>query len=160
MPPFLAGGGMIRRVGYAEATWADVPGKFEAGTAAIAEAVGLGAAMDYLSGVGMDAVWAHEQRLTAYALERLVEVGVRVVGPLAGERSGVVAFAVESVHPHDLAQALDWEGVAIRAGLHCAQPLHQRLGLEATARASFYLYNTRDEVDRLVEGIRKARHWF
>jgi cysteine desulfurase/selenocysteine lyase len=160
MPPFLAGGGMIRRVGYAEATWADVPGKFEAGTAAIAEAVGLGAAVDYLSGVGMDAVWAHEQRLTAYALERLAEIGVRVVGPPAGERSGVVAFTVESVHPHDLAQVLDWEGVAIRAGLHCAQPLHQRLGLEATARASFYLYNTRDEVDRLVQGIRKARHWF
>jgi cysteine desulfurase/selenocysteine lyase len=93
-------------------------------------------------------------------LERLAEIGVRVVGPPAGERSGVVAFTVESVHPHDLAQVLDWEGVAIRAGLHCAQPLNQRLGLEATARASFYLYNTRDEVDRLVEGIRKARHWF
>ncbi len=184
MPPFLTGGGMIRRVGRTEATWADLPGKFEAGTPAIAEAVGLGAAVDYLSGVGMEAVWAHEQELAAYALERLEEApGVRVIGPPAtpplcppfgsaqdrprkrgggagGERGGVVAFIVESIHPHDLAQVLDWEGVAIRAGRHCAQPLHECLGLGATARASFYLYNTCEEVDRLVEGIQKAQGVF
>ena len=173
MPPFLTGGGMIRRVGRTEAAWADLPGKFEAGTPAIAEAVGLGAAVDYLSAVGMDdadrngqlrpmeAVWAHEQELAAYALERLAEIpGVRVIGPPAGERGGVVAFTVASIHPHDLAQVLDWGGVAIRAGRHCAQPLHECLGLGATARASFYLYNTREEVDRLVEGIYKARGLF
>jgi len=161
MEPFLAGGGMIRRVKRTNATWNDLPWKFEAGTSAIAEAVGLGAAVDYLSAVGMDAVWAHEQELATYALERLAEVpGVRVIGPPAGERSGVVAFTIASIHPHDLAQALDWEGVAIRAGHHCAQPLHERFGLEATARASFYLYNTREEVDRLVEGIKKAQSWF
>ncbi len=160
MPPFLTGGGMIRRVGRAEASWDDLPWKFEAGTPAIAEAVGLSAAVDYLSGVGMEAVWAHEQELAAYALERLAGApGVRVIGPPAEERSGVVTFTVESIHPHDLAQALDGEGIAIRAGFHCAQPLHERLGLAATARASFYLYNTREEVDRLVEGIQKAQAW-
>ena len=161
MPPFLSGGGMIRRVGREEASWSDLPWKFEAGTPAITEAVGLGAAVDYLSGVGMEAVWLHEQELAVYALERLEEApGVHVIGPLTGERCGVVAFAVESIHPHDLAQVLDGEGVAIRAGFHCAQPLHARLGLEATARASFYLYNIREEVDRLVEGIQKAQSWF
>jgi len=161
MPPFLTGGGMIGRVGQAEATWADLPWKFEAGTPAIAEAVGLGAAVDYLSAVGMEPVWAHEQELVTYALERLAEMpGVHVIGSPAGKRCGVVAFTVQSIHPHDLAQALDWEGVAIRAGFHCAQPLHKRLGLEATARASFYLYNTREEIDRLVEGIQKAQGWF
>ena len=160
-PPFLTGGGMIGRVGQAEATWADLPWKFEAGTPAIAEAVGLGAAVDYLSAVGMEPVWAHEQELVTYALERLAEMpGVHVIGSPAGKRCGVVAFTVQSIHPHDLAQALDWEGVAIRAGFHCAQPLHKRLGLEATARASFYLYNTREEIDRLVEGIQKAQGWF
>ncbi len=152
---------MIRRVGRMEAIWADLPQKFEAGTPAIAEAVGLGAAIDYLSAAGMESVLAHEQELAAYALERLEETpGVRVIGPPAGERCGVVAFTVESIHPHDLAQVLDMEGVAIRAGHHCAQPLHERLGLMATARASFYLYNTLDEVDRLVEGIHKAQGFF
>jgi cysteine desulfurase/selenocysteine lyase len=165
MPPFLTGGGMIRHVGWVNATWNDLPWKFEAGTPAIAEAVGLGAAVDYLSAVGMEAVWAHEQELAAYALERLAGVpGVRVIGPptgpqTAGERSGVVAFTVESIHPHDLAHVLDLEGVAIRAGLHCAQPLHERFGLRGTARASFYLYNTREEVDRLVAGVQKAQDW-
>jgi cysteine desulfurase/selenocysteine lyase len=161
MPPFLTGGGMISRVRRTEASWNDLPWKFEAGTPAIAEAVGMGAAVDYLSGVGMEAVWAHEQELAAYTLERLAEVpGVRVVGPPAEERSGVVAFTVESIHPHDLAQVLDGEGIAIRAGHHCAQPLHERFGLGATARASFYLYNTHEEVDRLVEGIQIAQSWF
>jgi cysteine desulfurase/selenocysteine lyase len=161
MPPFLTGGGMIGRVGHEEATWDDLPGKFEAGTPAIAEAVGLGVAVDYLSGVGMDAIWAHEQALTAYVLEQLAAVeGVRTIGPPVPERSGVVAFTVESIHPHDLAHILDLEGIAIRAGFHCAQPLHDRLGLGATARASFYLYNTCEEVDRLVAGVRKAQSFF
>ena len=160
MPPFLTGGGMIRRVGRTDATWGDLPWKFEAGTPAIAEAVGLGAAVDYLSGIGMEAVQAHERGLVAHAMERLAEVqGVRVIGPPADARSGVVAFTVEHIHPHDLAQVLDLDGVAIRAGLHCAQPLHARLGLNATARASFYLYNTREEVARLVEGVLKAQDW-
>ena len=158
MPPLLSGGGMIQRVGRTEAIWDDLPQKFEAGTPAIAEAVGFGAAIDYLSQVGMDAIWAHEQELAAYALEQLEKTpDVRVIGPPAEGRSGVVAFAVESIHPHDLAQMLDWEGVAIRAGFHCAQPLHVCFGLGPTARASFYLYNTREEVDRLVEGVQKTQ---
>jgi cysteine desulfurase/selenocysteine lyase len=158
MPPFLTGGGMIRRVGHEKVTWDDPPAKFEAGTPAIAEAVGLGVAVDYLSCVGMDAIWAHEQALTAYALERLAEVdGVRTIGPPHPERSGVIPFTVESIHPHDLAHVLDLEGVAIRAGFHCAQPLHDRLGLQATARASFYLYNRFEDVDRLVAGVQGAR---
>ena len=158
MSPFFTGGGMIGRVEHRGATWADLPEKFEAGTPAIAEAIGLGAAIDYLNHVGMDAIWAHEQALAAYAIERLGELpGVRVIGPPADGHSGVIAFTVESVHPHDLAQILDGEGVAIRAGYHCAQPLHQFLGLPPTARASFYLYNTRDEVHRLADGVLKAQ---
>jgi cysteine desulfurase/selenocysteine lyase len=161
MPPFLTGGGMIRRVERTEASWNDLPWKFEAGTPAIAQAVGMGAAVDYLSAVEMEAVWAHEQALAAYTLERLAEApGVHAFGPPAEGRCGVVAFTVESIHPHDLAQVLDGEGVAIRAGHHCAQPLHERFGLGATARASFYLYNTCAEVDRLVEGIQKAQALF
>jgi cysteine desulfurase/selenocysteine lyase len=157
MLPMFTGGGMIQRVEREKATWTDLPTKFEAGTPAIAEAVGLGAAVDYLSAQGMEAIWAHEQALAAYCMERLREVPqVRVIGPPADLRSGVVAFTVESVHPHDLAQILDSEGVAIRAGYHCAHPLHQCFNLPPTARASFYLYNTEDEVDRLVAGIRKA----
>jgi cysteine desulfurase/selenocysteine lyase len=159
-PPFLVGGGMIQRVERTEASWADIPGKFEAGTPAIAEAVGLAAAVDYLTATGLEAVWAHEQALAAYAMERLGDVaGVEIVGPPADERSGVVAFTVDGVHPHDLAQVLDMAGVAIRAGFHCAQPLHACFQLGPTARASFYLYNTRDEVDRLVAGIEKAQQY-
>ncbi len=164
MPPLMSGGGMIRRVERTEASWDDLPGKFEAGTPAIAEAVGLGATIDYLSGIGMERIWDHERDLTAYALGRLAEIpDVRVIGPpasFAGKRSGVVSFTVESIHPHDLAQVLDGEGVAIRAGLHCAQPLHACLGIGPTARASLYLYNTRQEIDRLVAGIRKAQRYF
>jgi len=157
MAPFFTGGGMIERVERHEATWANLPTRFEAGTPAIAEAVGLGAAVDYLSAKGMDAIWSHERALAAYCLERLSEMPqVRVIGPPKSQRSGVVAFTVDSVHPHDLAQILDSKGVAIRAGYHCAHPLHRRFGLPPTARASFYLYNTEDEVDRLVAGIRKA----
>jgi cysteine desulfurase/selenocysteine lyase len=159
-PPFLVGGGMIQRVERTEASWADIPGKFEAGTPAIAEAVGLAAAVDYLTAAELEAVWAHEQALAAYAMERLGDVaGVEIVGPPADERSGVVAFTVAGVHPHDLAQVLDMAGVAIRAGFHCAQPLHACFQLGPTARASFYLYNTRDEVDRLVAGIEKAQQY-
>jgi len=161
MPPFLTGGGMIERVEREKSKWADLPMKFEAGTPAIAEAVGLAAAIDYLKGVGMEAIWAHEQELAAYAWEQLSEIsGVRVIGPPAKGRSGVVSFTVEGVHPHDLAEILDSEGVAIRAGYHCAHPLHQCFGLPPTARASFYLYNTRREVNRLVAGIRQAQQLF
>lgn len=161
MPPFLTGGGMIELVEQAESTWADLPGKFEAGTPPIAEAVGLGAGIDYLSEIGMERIWAHERDLGAYAWERLNDIsGVRVIGPSATGRSGVVAFTVEAVHPHDLAEILNSEGVAIRAGYHCAHPLHQYLGLPPTARASFYLYNRRQEVDRLIAGIRRAQELF
>jgi cysteine desulfurase/selenocysteine lyase len=161
MPPFLSGGGMIRRVERRGASWSEPPMKFEAGTSAIAEAVGLGAAVDYLTTAGMAQVWAHERALAAYALERLAELrGLRLIGPAAGLRAGIIAFNVDGIHPHDLAHVLDLQGVAIRAGFHCAQPLHDRFGLDATARASFYLYNTREEVDRLVEGIREAQSWF
>ncbi len=158
MPPLFTGGGMIQQVGRDDTRWADLPEKFEAGTPAIAQAVGLGAAIDYLDGVGMEAVWAHERELAAYAYERLSEVsGVRVIGPPARERSGVFAFTVEDVHPHDLAEILDSQGIAIRAGYHCAHPLHQFFDLPPTARASFYLYNLPEEVDRLVAGIREAQ---
>jgi len=158
MPPFLTGGGMIERVERERSRWADLPGKFEAGTPPIAEAVALGVAIDYLSDVGMEAIWAHEQDLAAYARERLNDLsGVRVIGPPASGRSGVVSFIVEAVHPHDLAEILNAQGVAIRAGYHCAHPLHQCLGLPPTARASFYLYNTREEVERLIAGIRRAQ---
>ncbi|MCX7681975.1 MAG: cysteine desulfurase [Anaerolineae bacterium] len=160
MPPFLVGGGMIERVGFTGVSWASLPEKFEAGTPAIAEAVGLGAAVDYLERVGMEAIHAHEKALTAYAMESLAALpGVRLIGPPAEERSGVIAFTVASIHPHDLAYALDRQGIAIRAGLHCAQPLHERLGLAATARVSFYLYNTREEVERLVSAVWNAQRW-
>lgn len=161
MPPFLVGGGMIRGVEPTRTRWNDVPLKYEAGTSAIAEAVALGAAVDYLSGIGMAAIWAHERRLTQVAIERLADVpGVRLLGPPANERGGIVSFTVEGIHPHDLAHVLDQHGVAIRAGFHCAQPLHRRFGVAATARASFYVYNTLDEVDRLVDGVRDAQRWF
>jgi cysteine desulfurase/selenocysteine lyase len=161
MPPFLVGGGMIRSVDAAGARWNDVPWKFEAGTSAIAEVVGLSAAVDYLTSLGMHKIWTHERLLSAYALERLADVsGLRLFGPPADRRTGVIAFAVEGIHPHDLAHVLDQRGIAIRAGFHCAQPIHARFGIQATARASFYLYNTLDEVDRLLEGIRTAQQWF
>lgn len=154
MLPFMGGGDMIRRVRLREFVVNDLPYKFEAGTPAIAEGVGLGAAVDYLTAIGMDAVAAHEHEITTYALERLEEVpGVRVLGPSAEKKGGVAAFTLEGVHPHDIAQVLDRDGVAVRAGHHCAQPLHERFDLPATARASFYLYTTKAEVDKLVEGL-------
>ncbi|MDW8325371.1 MAG: cysteine desulfurase [Anaerolineales bacterium] len=161
MPPFLGGGDMIRRVYLREFKVNELPYKFEAGTPAIAEAVGLGAAVKYLETIGMDAIAAHEREITAYALERLEEVpGVRVYGPPAEKKGGVAAFTLEGVHPHDIAQVLDRDGIAVRAGHHCAMPLHDRFNLPATARASFYLYNTSTEVDKLVEGLYKVKRLF
>ena len=161
MSPFELGGHMIRKVTVERTTWNDIPHKFEAGTAPIAEAVGLGAAVDYLGEAGLDAVERHERELAEYALGRLAEIpGVRVFGPPADRRIGIVSFDVEGIHPHDVAQIVDSEGVAVRAGHHCNQPLMTRLGLAATTRASFYLYTLPEEIDRLVEGIHKARKLF
>ncbi|HEY6835021.1 MAG TPA: cysteine desulfurase [Gaiellaceae bacterium] len=158
MEPFNLGGHMISKVRFEETTWGEIPHKFEAGTSPIAEAVGLGAAIDYLNAVGIAAIEAHEQELAAVALERLGEMpGVVLYGPPADRRAGIVSFNVEGIHPHDVAQVLDSEGVAIRAGHHCCQPLMARLGVAATNRASFYLYSVPEEVDRLVDGIDKAR---
>ena len=159
MPPFMTGGDMISYVGFDTIRWNEVPLKFEAGTPAFVEAIGLGAAVDYLSQLGMEAVRAHEHEITSYALERMAEIpGMNIYGPTdASVRGGVVTFNVDKIHPHDLATLLDQEGVAIRAGHHCAQPLHQRLGLPATARASFYVYSQLHEVDALLEAIYKAK---
>ncbi|MGI8749248.1 MAG: SufS family cysteine desulfurase [Thermoleophilaceae bacterium] len=162
MPPFFGGGHMISQVGLESSTYAELPGKFEAGTSAITEVVGLGAAVDYLSEIGMDAVRAHESDLTSYALERLPEVeGLRVFGPTDAEsRGGVISFELEGIHPHDLAEICDRSGVCIRAGHHCAQPLMRELGVSATARASFHVYNDREDVDRLVDSLGDAREVF
>ena len=161
MPPFLGGGDMIREVKLRSFRPNSLPHKFEAGTPAIAEAVGFGAAVDYLSQLGMDAVAAHEHAITEYALERLEEIpGVKVFGPSADKKGGVAAFTLEGVHPHDVAQILDQDGIAVRAGHHCAQPLHEKFNIPATSRASFYIYNTRDEVDLLVNGIYKVKEMF
>jgi cysteine desulfurase/selenocysteine lyase len=162
MPPFLGGGHMISQVGLETSTYAELPGKFEAGTSAITEAVGLGAAVDYLSAIGMDEVRAHERDLTAYAMERLPEVdGLRIFGPTDPEsRGGVISFELDGIHPHDLAEICDRGGVCIRAGHHCAQPLMRELGVSATARASFHVYNNREDVDRLVESLHDARKVF
>ena len=161
MPPFLGGGDMIKRVRLTGSEWNDVPYKFEAGTPAIAEGIGLGAAVDYLSDVGMARIEAHERVIIDYALDRLAEVpGLRVLGPAADQKGGVAAFTLQGMHPHDIAQLLDAEGVAVRAGHHCAMPLHERFGLPATARASFYLYNSQSEVDALIEALYKAKQAF
>jgi cysteine desulfurase/selenocysteine lyase len=161
MAPFELGGHMIRRVTLERTTWNELPAKFEAGTAPIAEAVGLGAALDYLGEVGLDAIERHERELAEYALGRLAEVpGVKIFGPAAERRVGIVSFEVEGVHPHDVAQILDRDGVAVRAGHHCNQPLMDRLGVPATTRASFYLYTLREEIDRLVEGLHKVQKVF
>lgn len=159
MPPFLTGGDMISEVTFDSVHWNDVPLKFEAGTPAFVEAIGLGAAVEYLQALGMPAVRAHEVEITRYALERMAELpGLRIFGPLDPRcRGGVVTFTVERIHPHDLASLLDMQGVAIRAGHHCAQPLHHRLRVNATARASFYIYTLPEEVDALIEAISHAR---
>src|SRR5438876_5313586 len=162
MPPFMGGGEMIRKVGLRESTWNDLPWKFEAGTPAIAEAIGLGAAIDYLNELGMENVRRHEQEITTYAMTQLQAVpGLTIYGPAASKRGGVISFTLGDIHPHDLASILDQEvGVAIRAGHHCAQPLVARLGLAATARASFYVYTIREDIDALVQGLRKALQIF
>jgi cysteine desulfurase / selenocysteine lyase len=162
MRPFVSGGHMISRVDDEMSTWSDLPHKFEAGTSAIAEVIGLGAAIDYLSALGMDSVRAHEESLTAYALERLPEVpGLTVFGPPDVERrGGVVSFSIEGIHPHDIAEVCDRHAVCIRAGHHCTQPLMRRLGVGATGRASFHVYNHTDDVDRLVEALHDARRVF
>jgi len=158
MSPFNLGGEMIRSVSLEKTTWNELPYKFEAGTPAIAEAVGFGAAIDYVSAIGPDAIAAHEHELVAYAMERLAEVpGLRVFGPPADRRTGIVSFDLEGIHPHDVAQVLDFEGIAVRAGHHCTQPLMTRLGVVATTRASFYLYSLPEEIDRLIEGLHKVR---
>jgi cysteine desulfurase/selenocysteine lyase len=158
MSPFEMGGEMIRSVKFEGTTWNELPYKFEAGTPAIAEAYGMGIAIDYITGIGLDAIEEHEHELTAYALERLEELPfVTLYGPPADQRAGIISFNVDGVHPHDVAQILDWEGIAIRAGHHCTQPLMHRLGIAATNRASFYLYTVRDEIDRLVDGVRKVK---
>lgn len=161
MPPFLGGGEMIKRVQLRSFTPNELPHKFEAGTPAIAESVGLHAAMDYVSRVGMDKIALHEQAIIAYALERLEEVpGVHVLGPDAKNKGAVAAFTFDGVHPHDVAQVLDRAGIAVRAGHHCAMPLHEKFNIPATTRASFYLYNTLDEVDRLIDGLYNVKQFF
>ncbi|MGD0879704.1 MAG: cysteine desulfurase [Anaerolineales bacterium] len=161
MPPFLGGGDMIKTVHLRSFTPNDVPHKFEAGTPAIAEAIGFGEAVQYLTGLGMEAVAAHEREMVSYALERLEEIpGVKVYGPTAEKKGGVVSFTLEGVHPHDIAQILDRDGIAVRAGHHCAQPLHEKYSISATARASFYVYSLREEVDALVNGIYKVKEIF
>ncbi len=161
MEPFLMGGHMISNVEIDRTTWGELPAKFEAGTSPMAEAVGLGAAIDYLQAIGLDAIERHEHELAGYALERLGELeGVRLYGPPAERRAGIVSFNVDGVHPHDVAQVLDGEGVCIRAGHHCCQPLMAKLRVAATNRASFYLYTVRDEIDQLVEGVQKAQKIF
>jgi cysteine desulfurase/selenocysteine lyase len=158
MEPFNLGGHMIRKVTFEETTYGDVPAKFEAGTQPIAEAVGFGAAVDYLTDVGLEAIEQHEHELAAYALARMSEVPtITLYGPPAERRAGIVSFNLGDIHPHDVAQILDMDGVAIRAGHHCCQPLMAKLGVAATNRASFYLYTVPEEIDRLVEGLHKAR---
>jgi cysteine desulfurase/selenocysteine lyase len=161
MPPFLGGGDMIKEVKLRTFRANSLPHKFEAGTPAIAEAIGFDAAVAYLSRIGMENIAAYEHDLIEYAMERLEEIpGLKIFGPAARSRGGVASFTLNGVHPHDVAQILDNHGIAVRAGHHCAQPLHERFGIPATTRASFYLYNTRDEVDLLVNGIYKVKEIF
>jgi cysteine desulfurase/selenocysteine lyase len=161
MPPFLAGGEMISEVWADRATFAELPAKFEAGTMNIAQAVGMGAAIEYLQTLGMDSVRQHELDITRYAMEKIAETGAKIYGPSNVEdRGGVVSFTLDDVHPHDMATILDQEGICIRAGHHCAQPLMRKLGVPATARASFYIYNSPEEVDLLVDALEKSKGWF
>jgi cysteine desulfurase/selenocysteine lyase len=161
MPPFMSGGDMIRSVDFFQSSWNDLPWKFEAGTSPYVQATGLGAAVGWLEGIGLDAVCAHEADLTAYALDALTEVpGLRVFGPAAEHRGAIISFGLEGVHPHDVAELLSRENVCIRAGHHCAQPLMRQLGVPATSRASFAVHSTRDDVDRLVDGLHEVRRVF
>ncbi|MPZ93838.1 MAG: SufS family cysteine desulfurase [Propionibacteriales bacterium] len=162
LPPFLGGGEMIETVAMARSTYAEIPHKFEAGTPPIAQAIGLGAAVDYLQSVGMEAIAAHEHEITAYALDRLTEVGgITVLGPTeAVDRGGAISFELDGVHPHDVSQVLDSRGVAVRAGHHCAKPAHARFGVQSSTRASFYLYTTPPEVDALIDGLHYVKKYF
>ena len=161
MPPFMGGGDMIRRVTLQGSTWADLPHKFEAGTPSIAEGIGLGTAVDYLTNLGMENVHAYEQYITNYALEALSEVDrLQILGPSAAQRGGVASFTIKGLHPHDIAELLDKDGIAVRAGHHCAMPLHQELGISSSARASFYIHTTTDEVDKLIESLNRAKKVF
>jgi cysteine desulfurase/selenocysteine lyase len=161
MPPFMGGGDMIREVKMSGSRWNTIPYKFEAGTPAIAEGIGLGAAVDYLSEVGIDWIWRQEHALATYAYEQMAQIeGVRILGPGPEERAGLVAFTLDGVHPHDISAILDQDGIAIRAGHHCAQPIHTHYDIAASARASFYLYNTKEEVDKLTAAIEKAVNVF
>jgi len=161
MPPFLGGGEMIREVSLTQSKWNELPWKFEAGTMAIAEAVGMGAAARFCEDVGLDAIFEHDRELVTYAMERLPEVpGLAMLGPAAEHRGGVVAFTMDGIHPHDIATVLDHRGIAIRAGHHCAMPLHEQLGVPASARASFHCYSLREEVDALVDGLHHVRKVF
>ncbi|MCO5243810.1 MAG: cysteine desulfurase [Anaerolineae bacterium] len=161
MSPFMGGGDMIREVHMDGSRWNSLPWKFEAGTPAIAEVIGLGAAVDYLSHLGMGWVREQEHALVSYAVEKLTQVeGLRIIGPSGEQRSGVAAFTLADIHPHDIAAILDSEGIAIRAGHHCAQPIHDHFGIAATARASFYFYNTFEEVDRLAAALEKVQSVF
>jgi cysteine desulfurase/selenocysteine lyase len=161
MPPYMGGGDMIKRVHLRNFVANELPHKFEAGTPAIAEAVGMARAIDYLQKLGMESVAGHERELIKYTLERLVEIpGVRVFGPEADKKGGVASFMMNGVHPHDVAQILDRDGIAVRAGHHCAMPLHEKYHIPATTRASLYLYNTRDEIDLLVNAIYKVKQLF
>jgi cysteine desulfurase/selenocysteine lyase len=162
LPPFLGGGEMIETVTMAKSTYAPIPHKFEAGTPPIVQAVGLGAALDYLSGVGMEAIAAHEQAITAYALDQLKGVsGLTILGPTeAVDRGGAISFELDGVHPHDVSQVLDSLGVAVRAGHHCAKPAHARFGVQSSTRASFYLYTTPQEIDALIEALDSTKRFF
>jgi len=161
MAPFNLGGEMIRSVALDRTSWNELPYKFEAGTPAIAEAYGFGVAVDYVSSVGLEAIEQHEHELVVHAMDRLADIpGIRIFGPPADRRTGIVSFELEGVHPHDVAQILNWEGVAVRAGHHCTQPLMTRLGVAATTRASFYLYSLHEEVDRLADGLVKVKETF
>jgi cysteine desulfurase/selenocysteine lyase len=162
LPPFLGGGEMIETVTMAKSTYAQPPHKFEAGTPPIVQAIGLGAALDYLSGVGMEAIAAHEHAITSYALSRLREIrGLTILGPTdAVDRGGAISFELDGVHPHDVSQVLDSLGIAVRAGHHCAKPAHARFGVQSSTRASFYLYTTPPEIDALVEGIDHVKRFF
>jgi cysteine desulfurase/selenocysteine lyase len=161
MPPFMGGGDMIRRVTFDGFTPNDLPWKFEAGTPKVAEAIGLGAAVDFLNTLGLETVHAHEQTITHYALESLNEVpGLTLLGPPGAERGGLATFTLQGIHPHDIAEILDKDGIAIRAGHHCAMPLHHRLGISSSARASFYAYTKKEEIDKLSAALHRARSVF
>ena len=162
LPPFLTGGSMIENVTMESATWAAAPRKFEAGVPNMAQAVGLGAALTYLTKIGMENIWRHEVELTQYLLDGLSEIeDLRIIGPSTTElRGGTVSFTVGDIHPHDLGQYLDSQGIAVRTGHHCAWPLTRKLGVPATTRASIYLYNTTDDLDALISGVKGAQKYF